>query len=91
MMGVRVLCFVLMMVVQPFGWYTLVFGAGAIFLPYIAVVLANVGADAKIEKAVSPEHTLPAHPEPSAEPAHPSVIQVPESHRARPAGPAPRS
>ena len=31
-----------MVVITPYGWYTWVFGAAAIVLPYIAVVLANV-------------------------------------------------
>ena len=45
MMGVRVVCFILMVVITPYGWYTWVLAAGAVFIPYIAVVLANVGAD----------------------------------------------
>ncbi|MDR5700061.1 DUF3099 domain-containing protein [Agromyces aerolatus] len=40
-MSIRVLCIVLMLFVQ--GWWLAVCAAGAIFLPYIAVVLANVG------------------------------------------------
>lgn len=40
-MSIRVLCIVLMLFVQ--GWWLVVCAAGAIFLPYIAVVLANVG------------------------------------------------
>ena len=42
MMGIRIACFILMVVITPYGWYTWVFGAAAIVLPYIAVVLANV-------------------------------------------------
>ena len=41
-MIVRVIC-ILLAVVVPLGWLTLVFAIGAIFLPYFAVVLANVG------------------------------------------------
>jgi hypothetical protein len=79
MMGVRVVCFVLMVCVQPYGWYTWVFGAAAIFLPYIAVVLANVGQDGKAIGAVDPERALEAPvaremPEPK-----PSVIRLSES------------
>ncbi|WP_350349887.1 DUF3099 domain-containing protein [Agromyces sp. G08B096] len=40
-MSIRVLCIFLMLFAQ--GWWLVVFAAGAIFLPYVAVVLANVG------------------------------------------------
>ena len=83
MMGVRVVCFVLMVVVQPYGWYTWVFGAAAIFLPYIAVVLANVGQDGKTVGAVDPERALEAPAPPRAEDeatmTSPSVIRVTET------------
>jgi hypothetical protein len=42
-MGIRTLCF-LLAVVFVGHWYTWVFLAGAVFLPYVAVVLANAGA-----------------------------------------------
>jgi hypothetical protein len=42
-MGIRTLCVVLMMVFVG-HWYSWVFLAGAFFLPYVAVVLANAGA-----------------------------------------------
>jgi hypothetical protein len=42
-MGIRVVCIVMMLFVQ--GWWLLVFALGAILLPYIAVVIANVHAD----------------------------------------------
>jgi hypothetical protein len=41
-MSIRTVCFVLVFVVP--GWWKLVFGLGAVVLPYIAVVLANVGS-----------------------------------------------
>lgn len=88
-MGIRVACFVLMVVVQPYGWYTWVFGAGAIFLPYIAVVIANVGQDAKTVRAENPERALPAAPETPTEPATPTtehpVLRIAET------GPAQRA
>lgn len=65
MMAVRVACFVLMVAVQPYGWYTWVFALGAIFLPYVAVVIANVAA-APAARAVPPERTLDATPSPTA-------------------------
>ncbi|WP_127793452.1 DUF3099 domain-containing protein [Agromyces sp. LHK192] len=40
-MSIRVLCIFLMLFAQ--GWWLAVCAAGAIFLPYIAVVFANVG------------------------------------------------
>ncbi|MEQ6897248.1 DUF3099 domain-containing protein [Microbacterium sp. KR10-403] len=80
MMGVRVLCFILMVFVQPFGWWTWIFGAGAIFLPYIAVVLANVGEDGKTINAVPPGRELEAHPTPPpSSDAHDEVITVRET------------
>jgi len=39
-MVIRVICIVLT-VSFPLGWLTLVFAAGAIFLPYFAVIIAN--------------------------------------------------
>ncbi len=87
MMGVRVACFVLMVTVQPYGWYTWIFGAAAIFLPYIAVVLANVGQDGKTVGAVPPERALEAAVPPATDdevsPPPPSVIRLTET----PAGP----
>jgi hypothetical protein len=41
-MSIRVVCLILMLVVD--GWWLFVCAAGAICLPYVAVVLANVGA-----------------------------------------------
>lgn len=41
-MSIRVLCIFLMLFVQG-TWWLWVFAAGAVFLPYVAVVLANVG------------------------------------------------
>ena len=41
-MSIRTICLILVFVVP--GWWKLVFGIGAILLPYVAVVLANVGS-----------------------------------------------
>lgn len=82
-MGIRIACLILMVVVQPFGWYTWVFAAGAVFLPYFAVVIANVGKDAHETVAESPDLSLPAPP--PAAPAQddaPIVIRIAESTRA---------
>lgn len=43
-MLVRLVC-VIMALVVPFGWWTLAPALGAIILPYVAVVLANVGQE----------------------------------------------
>jgi Protein of unknown function (DUF3099) len=81
MMAIRIACFILMVVITPYGWYTWVFGAGAIILPYIAVVLANVGEDVHTADAENPERALPASP--SASPVvgneTPPVIRIEET------------
>ena len=41
-MSIRLVCLVAMLFAQ--GWWLFLFAAGAICLPYVAVVLANVGA-----------------------------------------------
>ena len=41
MMAIRLVCFALVLFVTPYSWYTWVFAAMAIFLPYLAVVIAN--------------------------------------------------
>ncbi len=42
-MGIRLVCFVLVFVVE--GWLQWVMIAGAVFLPYFAVIFANGGSD----------------------------------------------
>ncbi|MFH8249720.1 DUF3099 domain-containing protein [Microbacterium sp. B2969] len=81
-MGIRVACFILMVVVTPYGWYTWVFGAAAVFLPYIAVVTANVGQDSKSRRSESPEKALPPAPPPSVTsgPEGSRVIRIEEQH-----------
>jgi hypothetical protein len=89
MMAIRVVCFVLMVVIQPYSWYTYLFAAGAIFLPYVAVVVANVAA-APADRAVPPERALEAPraqttaPSPTPESDQPGVIRITEQ-------PAPRA
>ena len=53
-MGIRIACFVLMVVITPYGWYTWVLGAAAVFLPYIAVVGANVGQQGRRSRREDP-------------------------------------
>jgi len=60
-MTIRVACIVLAMVVQ--GWLMWLFFAGAIFLPYFAVVIANATGShsAKpVTRAVAPTLTITA-------------------------------
>lgn len=92
-MLIRTVCFILMVAVHPYGWWTLIFAVGAIFLPYLAVVVANVGYDALAAKAVSPEQQLEAptvesEPDDEATAAQPAprVIQISESTRETPPG-----
>ena len=82
-MGIRVACFILMVVITPYGWYTWVFGAAAIFLPYIAVVSANVGQEARRNRREDPEPALPAAASTSAA-TDTQVIRIEET-RALPA------
>lgn len=85
MMAVRIFCFVLMVLITPYGWYTWVFAVGAVFLPYVAVVIANVGKDVHETDVVPPEQLLPAAtpaaPTGPVPDAGPTVIQISESPR----------
>ena len=80
MMGVRVLCFVLMVLITPYGWYTWVFALGAVFLPYVAVVFANVGATDRVARSVNPERQIaaPVAAEPVPAPTE-RVLRIQES------------
>lgn len=71
-MTIRIVCFGLMVLVQPYGWYTWVFAIAAAVLPYIAVVFANAGSDSTEVTAESPVQELEA-PAPPA-PAAPDVV-----------------
>ncbi len=83
MMGIRLACFVAMALVTPYGWYTFVFAAGAIFLPYLAVIVANISQGGDVTAAVNPERTLESTP--SAAPAsasdEPTVLRISETPR----------
>lgn len=50
-MGIRIVCIVAMLFVH--GWWLIVFGVGAVLLPYFAVVIANaskIAASSEIER-----------------------------------------
>ncbi|QEO15961.1 DUF3099 domain-containing protein [Agromyces intestinalis] len=79
-MSIRVVCIVLMLFVQ--GWWLAVFAAGAIFLPYIAVVLANVGSQrggevAAPTLALTDGRPAPAHEADAAADADPAAPAEP--------------
>ncbi|WP_345750038.1 DUF3099 domain-containing protein [Microbacterium rhizophilus] len=85
-MGIRIACLVLMVVVQPYGWYSFVFAAGAIFLPYFAVVGANAASARSVAVAERPEIALEAPPSEKPEaaaaeerPVPPTVIRIAEA------------
>lgn len=84
-MSIRIVCFGLMVLVQPYGWYTWAFGISAAVLPYIAVVFANAGSDSTETAAESPRRELDAPaPAPLDGPtAPPQVITIHEGHRDR--------
>lgn len=82
MMAIRVACFILMVVVTPYGWYTWLFAVGACFLPYVAVVVANVAA-APARRAVPPERAIAPAP-PASAPESSGVIRIHETDTAPP-------
>ncbi|WP_395243118.1 DUF3099 domain-containing protein [Agromyces sp. MMS24-K17] len=76
-MSIRVLCIFCMLFAR--GWWLWIFAAGAIFLPYVAVVLANVGSS-RGEQVAPPVGALPASPStptnPSEVPGRPDVTRA---------------
>lgn len=61
-MTIRVVCLVLMLFVQ--GWWLAVCAIGAIALPYVAVVLANVGSSPGNGEVERPGSIVPLNPAP---------------------------
>jgi len=59
-MSIRVLCIFAMLFAQ--GWWLAVFAAGAIFLPYVAVVLANVSGPTRNPQVLRPGGLVPTTP-----------------------------
>ncbi|MGN8025715.1 DUF3099 domain-containing protein [Microbacterium sp. 22242] len=89
-MSIRMACFVLMLVMQPLGWWTWVLGIAAAVLPYIAVVFANAGDDSVETSVESPQIGIGAAPSapPAAGPS-PDVITLSETTPARGSEPRP--
>jgi len=86
MMAIRVACFLLMVVITPYGWYTWVLGGAAVVLPYIAVVLANVGSDVSRAAVEPPERALPATASVPTQPTagRAPVLRIEETHSIAP-------
>ncbi|MGN7949889.1 DUF3099 domain-containing protein [Microbacterium sp. 22215] len=86
-MTIRIVCFALMMFVQPYGWYTWVFALAAAVLPYIAVVFANAGSDSTETTAESPvqqiEAPIATTPTPVETITDPGIIIIHESRQDR--------
>jgi len=79
-MAIRVACFLLMVLITPYGWYTWVFAAGAVFLPYIAVVYANASQGGARGPVESPTLQLTTTAAPAAEPLHAAETITIEEH-----------
>jgi hypothetical protein len=85
-MSIRVACIFAMLFVD--GWWLAVCAAGAIFLPYVAVVLANVSGPSHTQEVLRPgglvsqRPTDQAAPSPDAQPDGPRPDdQRPDDHR----------
>ncbi|QIZ98854.1 DUF3099 domain-containing protein [Leifsonia sp. PS1209] len=63
-MGIRVVCIFAILFVP--GWWAIIPLIGAIFLPYFAVVVANVSTDPRRAEVQRPGNILPMTPPPSA-------------------------
>jgi hypothetical protein len=59
-MSIRVACVFAMLFAK--GWWLAVFAAGAIFLPYVAVVLANVSGPTRGSEVLRPGGLVPTTP-----------------------------
>lgn len=87
-MSIRMVCFVLMFVVQPMGWWTWAFGIAAAVLPYIAVVFANAGDDSVPTEPESPliglSSSAPVREQTSSAPPVITIAEAPAQHPAEP-------
>jgi hypothetical protein len=61
-MSIRILCIFAMLFVD--GWWLAVCAAGAVFLPYVAVVLANVASPTRRQPVLRPGSIVPRTPPP---------------------------
>lgn len=83
MMGIRMACFALTVLVTPYGWYTWVFAIAAAVLPYIAVVFANAVSPTTSSAPESPVQEIASTPAASAAAAadDSTVIMIQEQQR----------
>ena len=93
LMAVRVTCFVLMVLITPYGWYTWILALGAVFLPYIAVMIANVGSGPPPKAAETPLLSISSTATPHVPATGVEVIRIteatpPQRPAASPAAPA---
>ena len=77
-MGIRMVCFLAMALIRPYGWYTWVLAIAAAVLPYIAVVFANAGSDSIETQAESPQQELTSGRSTAPPPTSPNVWTVQE-------------
>lgn len=70
-MGIRVLCIFAMLFVD--GWWLAVCAVGAVFLPYVAVVLANVASPTRRQVVLRPGMIVRRTPPPSEPPEEPGM------------------
>jgi hypothetical protein len=68
MMGIRLACFVIAVVVfvEHGGWLTAIPAVGAIAIPYFAVVFANGGREPSVNRFRPYRPNMPEHYEPPA-------------------------
>lgn len=77
-MGIRMVCLIMIFVVD--GWFKIIAVAGAVFLPWIAVVIANgsdkaeAHSDLLLDSAPLAEIESPVLPDPEDEPGS-AVLQ----------------
>ena len=74
-MSIRVACIFAMLFAQ--GWWLVVCAVGAIFLPYVAVVLANVSGPSRSAEVLRPGGLVPAAPPASRPDSGPGAPGVP--------------
>lgn len=75
-MSIRVACIFAMLFVD--GWWLAVCAAGAIFLPYVAVVLANVSGPSHTQEVLRPGGLVSQRP---SDQATPSPDPLPDDHQ----------
>ena len=87
-MAIRTICFILLVVVD--AWYRWIFAAGAVFLPFIAVVAANavmprvVGRVRPVVPMVDPTPQITRGPDDLGRLSHRSLTSGGRAARSRP-------